>query len=349
MTPDGTKVINQEKYVFDGRSTQPTIEGPKLYKRNGYYYIFAPAGGVPSGWQTVLRSKNIWGPYEEKIVMDQGKTTTNGPHQGAWLRLDSGEDWFIHFQDRAAYGRIIHLQPMRWKDDWPVIGIDNDGDGKGEPVLTYKKPNVGKSYPIMVPQTSDEFISKKLGLQWQWHANPESTWMSLALKPGSLRLKSMSVPDDYLGLWQVPNLLLQKMPAREFTLTTKVNSNLLNVGEKTGLVIMGMDYSYLAITKTEKGLRLIRATCLKAEQKGKETIEKEIELKSGSLILRVSVVAEGKCSFSYSLDGTTFTPLGQEFTAREGRWIGAKVGLFAIDEARSKKPGYADFDWFRFN
>ena len=85
MTPDGTQAIGESRIIFDGHIGNATIEGPKFYKRDGWYYIFAPAGGVPTGWQTVLRSKNIWGPYEWKIVMAQGNTNINGPHQGAWV------------------------------------------------------------------------------------------------------------------------------------------------------------------------------------------------------------------------------------------------------------------------
>ena len=186
LNPTGTKVLDEGVIVYDGHETDPTIEGPKMYKRNGYYYIFAPAGGVSTGWQLVLRSKNIYGPYERKVVMDQGKTPINGPHQGAWVDTKPvngkpGEDWFLHFQDKEAYGRVVHLQPMKWVNDWPVIGIDPDGDGKGEPVLTHKKPTVagpatGKQFPIATPPESDEFNTPSLGLQWQWQANPKGIW-----------------------------------------------------------------------------------------------------------------------------------------------------------------------------
>ena len=131
MSVDGTKLLDDGVMVFDGHDKHPTIEGPKFYKRNGYYYIFAPAGGVPTGWELILRSKNIYGPYEEKIVLAQGKSPINGPHQGAWVTTQTGEDWFLHFQDRGAYGRIVHLQPMKWVNDFPVIGVDADGDGTG--------------------------------------------------------------------------------------------------------------------------------------------------------------------------------------------------------------------------
>ena len=348
MSPDGTKILDEGKMVFDGRAHHPTIEGPKLYKRNGYYYIFAPAGGVPTGWQTVLRSKNIYGPYEDKIVLDQGQTEINGPHQGGWVELKSGEHWFIHFQDRGAYGRIVHLQPVKWVNDWPVIGIDKDGDGKGEPVLRYKKPDVGKSYPVAVPQTSDEFDASKLGLQWQWQANYQDGWLSLSTRRGWMRLSAVAMPEKAASLWDVPNLILQKLPAPEFTVTARADASKLALGEKAGLVMMGMDYSYLAVERTPAGYRVIKNSCKDAIRGGKEVEEGNAKLTGNSLFLRVRVSPGAVCHFSYSTDGQKFIPLGQAFTAREGRWIGAKVGLFSLASDAAKAPGYADFDWFRF-
>ena len=176
MNSEGTVANNDDVMIIDGHEDEPTIEGPKFYKYNGYYYIFAPAGGVATGWQTVLRSKTIYGPYEKRKVMEQGKTDINGPHQGAWVQTQTGENWFFHFQDKGAYGRIVHLQPMTWKNGWPIIGNDEDGDGVGEPVSIFKKPNVGQSYPKVTPPDSDEFNQPKLGLQWQWQANPQIYW-----------------------------------------------------------------------------------------------------------------------------------------------------------------------------
>ena len=156
--------------------TDPTIEGPKFYKRNNYYYIFAPAGGVSTGWQLVLRSKNIYGPYERKVVMEQGSSHVNGPHQGAWVTTQTGEDWFIHFQDKDAYGRVVHLQPMKWINDWPVIGIDKDGNGKGDLCSHTKNQMLEKHFRLNTPQECDEFNDAQLGLQWQWQANPKASW-----------------------------------------------------------------------------------------------------------------------------------------------------------------------------
>ena len=349
LNKEGTKALNDGVLVYDGHELDPTIEGPKFYKRNGWYYIFAPAGGVSTGWQLVLRSKNIYGPYQRKNVMDQGSSTTNGPHQGAWVTTQTGEDWFLHFQDKEAYGRIVHLQPMKWIGDWPVIGVDKDGDGKGEPVLRYKKPNVGKPYPIQTPPETDEFNTPELGLQWQWMANPKSTWAFANSSNGSLRIFSDKLPDSAKNLWAASNVLLQKFPAEEFMVTTKItfkaNPRLEN--EKAGLTVMGFSYACVSLKSKKDGLYLVYTICMDAEQ-GKPEIEKEILKMTGTTAyLRVNVTKGGKCQFSYSLDGKIFQQAGDEFTAEVGRWKGAKVGLFCNRETQTNDSGYADFDWFR--
>jgi beta-xylosidase len=349
MSPDGRKLLDEGTMVFDGRNgIQPTIEGPKFYKRNGYYYILAPAGGVKQGWQLALRSKNVFGPYELKRVMEQGSTNINGPHQGGWVELENGENWFLHFQDRGAYGRVVLLNPVRWVDDWPLMGMDLDGNGIGEPVIEYKKPNVGKTWPVEVPQTSDEFNLKELGLQWQWHANPEDNWMSLTDRPGWMRLFSVPIPGDANNLWLVPNLILQKFPAPEFTVTTKLDLNKLGEGQMSGLLIMGQSYSYLAVERTSSGYRLIKRTCEGAMRGSKETEQANTGCQDNSVLLRVEVGDGAVCNFSYSNGGKEFIQIGKTFIAQPGRWIGAKVGLFCLSQNTEQKQGYADYDWFRF-
>ncbi|MGI4761519.1 MAG: glycoside hydrolase 43 family protein, partial [Janthinobacterium lividum] len=184
MAPNGLSLLGEDLLVFDGHKDHPTIEGPKFYKRHGYYYIFAPGGGVKTGWQVALRSKKVFGPYEDKIVLAQGQSPINGPHQGAWVDTPDGkEDWFLHFQDQGAYGRVVHLQPLTWHNDWPVIGRDADGDGTGEPVRTYRKPAVPGQVAVVVPATSDEFTSGRPGQQWQWQANPQPQWLAPPAPP----------------------------------------------------------------------------------------------------------------------------------------------------------------------
>lgn len=346
LNASADKVTGDAVLIYDGHEKDPTIEGPKIYKRNHYYYVFAPAGGVGTGWQVVLRSRNITGPYERKIVMSQGSSPVNGPHQGAWVQLKNGEDWFLHFQDKGAYGRIVHLQPMKWKNDWPVIGIDKDGDGTGEPVLTYKRPSIEKISPMLM-QESDEFDKDKLGLQWQWEANAQSNWAFCYPSKNVLRLNSIQQPESGKNLWSVPNILSQKLPAETFNATVKFSFDAKTEGERFGMVMMGLNYAYISLVKKDAGLVLTYNTCIDADKENAET-EKEIATVTGTdFYFNISVQPEGICTFKYSYDGKKFIEIPGTFTAREGKWIGAKIGLFCTRKNKTNDAGFADIDWFR--
>lgn len=345
----GEKVISEDKIIYDGHEKDPTIEGPKFYKYGGNYYVFAPAGGVSTGWQVVLKSKNIYGPYERKVVMAQGKTNINGPHQGAWINTVNGENWFIHFQDRDAFGRVVLLEPMIWnKDGFPTIGINPDKNGCGEPVLEYLKPNVGKNYPILTPAESDEFNANLLGLQWQWEGNPQSWWLFSNIANGTLDLYSVPNPDNYKNLWDIPNLLLQKFPADNFGATVKLKfipSDKI-YGEKVGLVIMGLDYASLVLENTISGYILSQVECFNAEKGGQEAINESIDINRNDLYLRVRVTPNAKCIFSYSLDGKNYKNMGKTFTIKQGKWIGAKMGMFCLRPTKNNDGGKVMLDWF---
>jgi beta-xylosidase len=341
MSPDGSKLLDGGVVVFDGHAQDPTLEGPKFYKRNGYYYIFAPAGGVPTGWQLALRSRHVYGPYERRVVLAKGKTQVNGPHQGAWVDTPSGESWFLHFQDKDAYGRIVHLQPMKWVDDWPVIG-DN-----GEPVLTHKKPTTAHPSPVMTPVESDEFNDSTLGPQWQWQANPKPGWAFPAPAMGALRLYDVPMPEAARNLWDVPNLLLQKFPAPEFLATARVTFHALGDTDKTGLMVMGSDYAYVSVKRKGDALVISQTVCKRADAGGAERESAQQSVTGADFYFRVRVTGDAICEFSFSVDGASFTTIGEPFQAKKGRWIGAKVGIFAVRSDASGEHGYADYDWFR--
>jgi beta-xylosidase len=348
MNAEGTKVLDDAVIVFDGHDADPTVEGPKFHKINGYYYISTPAGGVATGWQLVLRSKNIYGPYEKRTVLAQGKTAINGPHQGALVDTPNGEWWFIHFQDRAAYGRIVHLQPVVWKNGFPVIGNDPDGDGTGEPVERFRKPNVGRTFPVTTPQDSDEFNNAFLGPQWQWHANPTGTWAFPFPERGVLKMLSVQDPEGSRNLWDLPNLLLQKFPAEEFTATAKVKLEPRFEGERFGLVVMGLDYSILGIENRAGKLSVSHATAIDAETGNAETRTAALPLETRDIFLRVTVRKGALCEFFYSTDGRDFVSVGKPFKAREGRWIGAKLGFVFTRPGKFNDAGSAEIDWIRF-
>lgn len=358
MNKEGTAVISDPVLVFDGNDgVNHTIEGAKFYKRNGFYYLFAPAGGVVSGWQLVMRSKDVYGPYEARIVMAQGKTDINGPHQGGWVDTPAGESWFLHFQDKGAYGRVLHLNPMKWINDWPVIGVDKDGDGCGDPVSRYRKPKTGKTYPIETPVESDEFDTRKLGLQWEWHANYQDVF-GFTTNMGYVRIYGHELSPHFKNFWEVPNLLMQKFPAEEFTATAKLKVSVKDDGQLSGLIIMGWDYSWIGVEKQGEKFLLKQAICKDAEQGNLEQVstlavlEPSKKFEAGlfpnferEIYIRVRVGKEAYCRFSYSLDGKKFTEAGTLFKARQGKWIGAKVGMFSVTP-HGKERGWVDVDWF---
>ena len=359
LNKEGTAVISDPVLVFDGNDgVNHTIEGAKFYKRNGFYYLFAPAGGVVSGWQLVMRSKDVYGPYEARIVMAQGKTDINGPHQGGWVDTPAGESWFLHFQDKGAYGRVLHLNPMKWVNDWPVIGVDKDGDGCGDPVSRYRKPKTGKTYPIETPVESDEFDTRKLGLQWEWHANYQDVF-GFTTNMEYVRIYGHELSPHFKNFWEVPNLLMQKFPAEEFTATAKLKVSAKDDGQLSGLIIMGWDYSWIGVEKQGEKFLLKQAVCKDAEQGNLEQVstlavlDPSRKFEAGlfpnyerEIYIRVHVDKGAYCRFSYSLDGKKFTEAGTLFKARQGKWIGAKVGMFSVTP-HGKERGWVDVDWFR--
>jgi beta-xylosidase len=331
MAPDGSKLLGEGEVVFHQPEKHPTLEGPKFLKKDGWYYILAPAGGVETGWQVVLRSKNIYGPYEDKIVLAQGGTDINGPHQGALVDTADGGWWFVHFQDDGIYGRIVHLQPVTWRDGWPLMG------NNGEPVRRHQKPVSISGQKPAAPQTSDEFDSPRLGWQWQWHANHRDNWHSLTARPGRLRLFPLPAVNP---LNEQPNLLLQKFPARQFMVETELQLCATQSGEEAGMIIAGEKSAMLSILNEDADNWLVFRT--------DEAMEKIRRVGSQPVKLRATVGAGGLVSFSFDDDGK-FVAIPQTFQAGKGKWIGAKIGLCCRRQSSEGSGGHAEVDYFRFS
>ncbi len=351
LTPDGKKAVGTPRIIYDGNDgVNHTVEGPKFYRKGDWYYMFAPAGGVATGWQLVMRSRNIEGPYEAKIVMAQGKSDINGPHQGAWVTDSEGKDWFLHFQDKDLYGRLIHLNPMVWREDWPVIGNDTDGDGCGDPVRRWSKP-AGSVIQGALPLQH----SKDASALFQWHADYKPEY-GFPLPEGMMRVYGHRTEAVDINLWDVPNLWLQKFPAEEFTATSRVrvSAKSLSEGATSGIVVMGRDYARLGLLKKGDAFVLQYAANRDADNGGKETVKDIAELKPTRVYaaglmpnlecdvwLRVTVKRDGKCTLSYSTDGRKFTDAGR-FTARVGKWIGAKLGYYSVTSGGVTERGWID-------
>ena len=353
LSADGTRAIGQPVIVFDGNGTENrTCEGPKFYKRDGWYWIMCPAGGVPTGFQLAMRSKSPYGPYEHKVVLQQGKTHINGPHQGGWVHTKYGEDWFLHFQDKEAYGRVVHLNPVDWTTGWPIMGK------KGEPVTTYIKPKANGQLPTANPAESDEFNSPVMGKQWQWQANYDEKF-GVPTAFGTFRIYNYKLPEDANNLWLVPNMLLQKTPADEFTVTTKLRFTSKADGQLGGLIMMGLDYQALVVKRVGQEFQLLKLTCHQAD-KGtpqeeelittlKPTAEDKTDYKPGihEDIYLMMKVKDSQVKFLWSLDGRTYKSCSDAFKMREGKWIGAKFGYVSVDTNAKSDRGWIDTDWIR--
>ncbi len=282
MSSDGMKAISEDHFIFDGNDPEHravTIEGPKVYKRNGFYYILAPAGGVRQGYQVALRSKDIHGPYEIKTVMAQGNTVINGPHQGGLVDTEKGDEWFIHFQDRGLYGRICHLQPVHWENNWPVIGVNPTEEGCGEPVYEMEMPgrkmggtsesacdesrelvlesadcckrNNGEFDTPSNLESTDCFTGGKYGLQWQWLGNHRDDFFGKTEESNGLRLFALNPSgDENPTLWRSANVLTQKMIYPVFEASIQMDASHLEDGERAGVCMTGGQYIVAAIERT---------------------------------------------------------------------------------------------------
>jgi beta-xylosidase len=336
MAPDGSRLLGDGQIVYHEPEKHPTLEGPKFLKKDGWYYILAPAGGVETGWQVVLRSRQIYGPYEDRIVLHQGSTGVNGPHQGGLVDTTDGGWWFVHFQDAGVYGRVVHVQPVIWQDGWPLMG-QVQGRGCGEPVLRHRKPATARRGLPAIPQTSDEFVAPGLGLQWQWNANHEDHWYSLGARKSWLRLYPQFAPDENPG--RLPNLLLQKFPARSFTVEASLEFAPAQPLEEAGVIVTGGSSATLALARKDSCNQIVMRI------DSREVLAQDNA--PAALKLRVTVKDGGLCLFSCATaDGWVTIP--QSFAAGKGVWIGARVGLYSIKRLKEGRAGHVDFDYFRF-
>ncbi len=331
MSRDGRELLDDGKVVYVGK----VAEGTKIYKRDGYYYLLIPEGGVEKGWQTALRSKSIYGPYERTVMLETGKTGINGPHQGALVEDAEGNSWFLHFQSLPPMGRVCHLQPVVWKDGWPVAGKD------GEPVSIWKKPaSFGQSGGCL-PQTSDDFSGGSLGPQWQWNHNSA---------PEHWRLAPAESTDGYLeldglyaeGFLKIKNMLTQKLMGKRGRISVEIDATDLAVGQAAGLgFLAGQAENRIWVEKTGDGLFLEALTDGTAAHGGPVEAER--------LTFFAEIDVEGTTSFSFEYQEGERTGLGGPCGLAEGFWKGARPCLFTYRSHQgADNPGRVRFRNFTY-
>lgn len=334
----------REKTVIQNKDG---LEGSHLYKIGDYYYIYATYGGWPSG-QTIFRSENIFGPYEEKMLIE--KVINNSPntiHQGALVETQTGEWWTILQEDLGAFGRMPNLQPVKWKDGWPIIA------NNGKPYTTAQtKPNTGSCSPRATLPTNDNFRSYPLGMQWQWNHNPDDGTWSLFERQGWLRLRPSGTANR---LTQARNMLTQRIfalhdkatqPSRG---TIRLDVRNLQEGDRAGICILQDPYAAIAVEKKDDRYQLVWwQDTLRVDNSFTPSQQtQEIEIDSVIYLQAGITYNTSKTQFSYSLDNQTFTDLGDQTTLKYSLtvFVGARFGLFCYNTGNGSN-GYADFDWF---
>ncbi|MEU8892296.1 family 43 glycosylhydrolase [Streptomyces sp. NPDC048442] len=345
MSPDGRSLLDEGTVIVDGDRIPGwfTLEGPKLYRHDGWFWIFAPAGGVETGWQGAFRSRDFFGPYEERIVLAQGATDINGPHQGGWVRTPAGEDWFLHFQARGAYGRLVHLQPMRWGagytdgDGWPTLGA------AGEPVRVHRKP-AAPPQPRTRPATDDTFPGGRYGPQWSWTANQGPAWTHTHEGDG-LRLTCVPTPDAH-DLRLLPHVLTQRLSGETFTAEVSLALESVAPGARAGFAVLGDAFSWIGLEReADGGVRLVHRFAETVAEHERDAAHPR-RAPSGQARLRIEVSAGARCRFSADT-GEGWRAAGPVFAAQPWRWVGALLGLFAVAPDGTWEPGTATFTDFR--
>lgn len=331
MSPDGLKILDAGRLLYSGDDNgDTTVEGPKFYKRNGEYWVLCPAGGVKTGYQLALRAKDVYGPYERRVVLAQGDTAINGPHQGGWVDDGKGGDWFIHFQDIYEYGRIPHLQPVDWSDGWPVMG------DQGAPVM---EGDTGLPECPVEIHMSDEF-ENGTGLQWQWQANPNPAWYR-ELKPG---LRLHAAPAE--SLYHAGNFLSQLMQHRNFNMEVSLSLH-AQAGDEAGLAMMGLTYHYIALR--EGSIVLVEGQSEKVNRFTPERVQETVLARVGTAATQLRFqmqVRDGQATFFYAEAEGGWQPLGGSYPLVVGGWTSARPGIFCLNR-NGRWGGWADVEYVR--
>ncbi|RQO65242.1 beta-xylosidase [Pedobacter sp. KBW06] len=332
LNADGLSVKTPRKEIYNNKE-YPYLEGSHLYKINGKYYLMSTTGGK-KGREICLRSDDIYGPYESKeVIRDDHTYPGNGLHQGGMVQMKDGSWWFIIMQDRGAIGRVPNLEPVTWVDGWPMLGEN----GKG--VETYKKPDVGKTYPIVVPATSEDFAAAKLGLQWQWNHNPDDQKWSLNERKGYLRLKAGKAAK----LSEARNTLTQRVQGPFSSGTVEMDVSGLKDGNIAGFGIFELPYAFVAIQQKDRQQSIIMMNA--------DRTVTSIPFKGKKVWFKSNVTHIGfKASFAYSIDGKKYQPIGDTLNMALGlNWTANRFALFNYSTEDSGIDGHADFNWFRFD
>lgn len=336
MSADG-RTLEVER-VFD-LDSYTSSEGNKIYKIDGYYYVFH---NECHGWENrigvIMRSKSIYGPYEKRpLLFGAGEQLDREPNQGALIDTPDGRWFFVTHQGRGSFyeGRPTSLLPVKWVDGWPVIDTPEEQPAS---VMIWRARKPIQGYPANRPQRDDEFQTSELSPQWEWNHQPRAEKWSLTQRPGWLRLHAF--PALTAGdLHKTGNILTQRVYRGNGQVTVRLDLSGLSDGQVAGICHFSKDSCELAVQQGQGG-RTIYFHEVKTQAR-----TEELWLGGNELYLRFEHDAQGISRGSYSPDGQTFIPLGHDHTLQFSDYRGDRLGLFTRNDCGEK--GFVDVKYFR--
>jgi beta-xylosidase len=355
MAPDGTSIDEKNGKIIDNKRGS---EGNKIYKFGDSYYIFhnqIDGGANRTGvW---MRSREIMGPYDEKVLFLQGvgKEREREPNQGGLIDTPDGRWFFMTHQGRGGFydGRPVSLLPVEWKDGWPVVVGGGKTDGQpyaGGMVWSGEIPIKGVQAEPM--QASDEFSDGALGPQWEWNYQPRAEKWSLSERPGWLRLKAFA-PLAKGDLRKAGNTLTQRvMGYLGGVATVKMDVSAMSDGGQAGLAHFSAAWCTIGVEQTGGKRRVVyRERQFEVDPETKKNRAKLVETAgpevTGAEVYFRSVMDEhGLAQAQYSLDGTSYVDLGGKYVMHWADYRGDRLGIYCFNDLGD--GGQVDVDWFHY-
>lgn len=313
LNADGTaEVKNQAVYSSPGGES---IEGSRMYKINGSYYIFVTK---PADDEWVLKASSPWGPYERKVLIDsiQGPLSSAGnAHQGGIVQTKDGKWYYAAFMDAYPGGRIPVLAPLTWNNGWPEVVRVNNQWGK-----TYPMP-VQTSKTVPAPTGVNSFNGTSLSAEWEWNHNPDNSKWSVS---SGVTLKTATVTND---LFSARNTLTHRTLGPKSSGIFRINISKMADGDRAGVSLFRDVAAYIGVHKEGSAAKLVMVNNLSLNSNwgtastGTVAATGPTIATDTDLWLRIDAdvtPAFGtntarQATFWYSTDGSKFTQLGGGF------------------------------------
>lgn len=294
-----------------------TIEGSRMYKVNGNYYIFVTR---PANEEWVLKSKSPWGPYEQKVLVASipGPIPNAGyAHQGGIVNTKDDKWYYMGFMDAYPGGRIPVLAPLTWDSNgWPSVVKVNNGWGE-----TYPMP-VATSKTVPAPVGTDNFSGSSLSHEWEWNHNPDTSKWRLA---NGVQLQTATVTND---LFTARNTLTHRIIGPKSHGTFRIDVSKMADGDRAGAALFRDIAAYIAVYKEGSSSRLFMVNNLNLNPNWSTNSTGTVAatgptLAAGATDVWLRVQADitpaftggavRQTTFWYSTDGTSFKQLGPAF------------------------------------